>query len=292
MIKVYRFIFLAAAILCLSLRGEAQDSTKNKTSSYLEAGTNYLSNNVYLGRHDSLRIPYLTPSLNYYNKSGFYASGSLSYLTSAADSRIDLVEIDAGYSYVKNKFSAQLSAERDFYNSQSKNVKAETKGSLNASVSYDWIFVKPLLEGGIVFNDKNDYYAAFGLSHAFFFDHDNFEIDPSFLINASTQNYYNAYYSQRKYKVKRKNGTVSMNSTKAYLPNTSQFKILDYEISAPVYYALGNFIIDFTPTESIPVNPNVAVVTVTPSSGNAVTKYKTEKLSSIFYWSAGITYSF
>lgn len=294
MTNVYRFIFLATLVLCLSVRGEAQDSTKNSATdhSYFEAGIDYLSNNVYLGRHDSLRIPYLTPTISYYNKTGFYATGSLSYLASRANSEVDLLALGAGYSYVKNKFSADLSLEKDFYNSASKNVRAETKGSLNATVSYDPGFIQPVLQGGMVFNIKNDYYAGFGLSHAFYFDDDNFQIDPSFLINASTQNYYNAYYSKRKYKVKRKNGTVALTSTRAYLPNTSQFKIMDYELSVPVEYALGNFIFNFTPAESIPVNPNVAVVTVTPPSGNAVTKTKTEKLSSIFYWSAGFTYTF
>jgi len=294
MTNVYRFIFLATLPVFLSLRSEAQDSTKNNATdhSHVEAGIDYLSNNVYLGRHDSLRIPYLTPTISYYNKTGFYATGSLSYVHDTQSSDIDQVEISAGYTYVKNKFAGDLSLEKDFYNSASKNVRAETKGSLNAIVSYDFGFIKPELDGGLVFNLKNDYYSGFGLSHAFYFDDDNFEIDPSFLVNASTQNYYNAYYSKRKYKVKRKKGTVALTSTKAYLPNTSQFKIMDYEISVPVEYSLGNFIFNFTPAESIPVNPNVAVITVTPPSGNAVTRTKTEKLSSIFYWSAGFTYSF
>ena len=118
--KNYRCLFLCATLFSLLPNATAQDSTKNNEDdqSYFEAGLSYLSNNVYLGRHDSLKIPYLAPSFNYYNKSGFYAGTSLSYLNSAANSRIDLVEIEAGYAFTKDKFSGILSIEKDFYNSQ------------------------------------------------------------------------------------------------------------------------------------------------------------------------------
>ncbi|MEO7044065.1 MAG: hypothetical protein ABI091_02070 [Ferruginibacter sp.] len=292
--KIYRCLFLCATLFSLLPNVKAQDSTKNNRDeqSYFEAGLSYLSNDVYLGRHDSLKIPYLTPSFNYYNKSGFYAGASLSYLSSGGNNRVDLVELEAGYAFTMDKFSGIFSVEKDFYNSQSKNVKAETKGSFDGMFSYDFGFIKPLLQGGIDFNARDDYSAGFGLSHSFFLADDNLEINPSLLINASTQNYYNSYYTKRKFATKRKNQTVAVTTTKAYLPNASEFKIMDYEFSLPMDYSLGKFIFDITPTGVIPVNPNVTVVTVTPPSGISVTRTKTEKLNNIFYWSAGITYDF
>jgi len=292
--KIYRGLFVFGSFFCFLPNVNAQHSNKSDDSdaSYFEAGLSYLSNSTYLGRHDSLKIPYLTPSFSYYNKSGFYATGSLSYLKSNGISRVDNFEINAGYMFTVNKVSGDFSIEKDFYNSQSKNVKAETKGSVDGTLSYDFGFVKPSLQGAIVFNDKDDYSAGFGLEHSFFFADDNFEITPTFLINASTQNYYNAYYIKRKFKLKRKNQSVPVTTTKAYLPNSSEFKIMDYEFSLPIDYSLGKFIFDITPTLADPVNPNEAVVTVTPPSGISVTKTRTEKLSSIFFWSAGFTYDF
>lgn len=292
--KIYRCLFVCITFFSVLPNVKAQDSTKSDGTdkSYFEAGLSYLSNNVYLGRHDSLRIPYLTPSFNYYNKSGFYAGTSLSYMTSAGNSRVDLVEIEAGYAFTKNKFSGIISAEKDFYNSQSKNVRAETKGSLNGTFSYDFGFIKPLLQGGIVFNTRDDYYAAFGLGHSFFFADDNLEVNPSLLINAGTQNYYNSYYTKRKFATKRKDQTGSGTTIKAYLPNVSNFKIMDYEFSLPVDYSLGKFVFDITPTEAFPVNPNVVELTVTPPSGIPVSRTKIENLNNIFFFSAGITYSF
>ncbi|HET7114921.1 MAG TPA: hypothetical protein VFI29_00420 [Hanamia sp.] len=292
--KIYRCLFVCITFFSVLPNVKAQDSTKSDGTdkSYFEAGLSYLSNNVYSGRHDSLRIPYLTPSFNYYNKSGFYAGTSLSYMTSAGNRRVDLVEIEAGYAFTKNKFSGIISAEKDFYNSQSKNVRAETKGSLNGTFSYDFGFIKPLLQGGIVFNTRDDYYAAFGLGHSFFFADDNLEVNPSLLINAGTQNYYNSYYTKRKFATKRKDQTGSGTTIKAYLPNVSNFKIMDYEFSLPVDYSLGKFVFDITPTEAFPVNPNVVELTVTPPSGIPVSRTKIENLNNIFFFSAGITYSF
>ena len=40
--------------------------------SYFAAGISYLTNSVYNGRKDSLSTPYLTPTLGYYDKSGFF----------------------------------------------------------------------------------------------------------------------------------------------------------------------------------------------------------------------------
>ena len=292
--KIYRWLFVCVSFFCLLPNVKAQDSTKSNESeaSYFEAGLSYLSNSAYLGRHDSLKVPYLTPTFSYYNKSGFYATGSLSYLKSNGISRIDYFGIDAGYMFTVNKLSGDFSIEKDFYSSQSKNVKAETKGSVHGALSYDLGFVKPSLQGAIVFNNKDDYSAGFGLEHSFFLADDNFEITPSFLINASTQNYYNAYYTKRKFNTKKKNQSVPVTTTKAYLPNASEFKIMDYEFSLPLDYSLGKFIFDFTPTVALPVNPNEAVVTVTPPSGISVTKNRVEKLSSIFFWSVGVTYDF
>ena len=114
--KIYCCIFVCASLFSLLPDAKAQDSTRNSApdKSYFEAGLSYLNNNVYQGRHDSLRIPYLIPSIKYYNKSGFYAGASVSYLSSPQDSRVDLFALEAGYAFTKNKFSGLVSVDKDF----------------------------------------------------------------------------------------------------------------------------------------------------------------------------------
>ncbi|MBS1735345.1 MAG: hypothetical protein JSS98_01915 [Bacteroidetes bacterium] len=291
--KMRPCLFVCAAFFCWIPKMQAQDSAKSDETekSHFEAGLSYLSNNIYLGRQDSLRVPYLTPTFSYYHKSGIYFSSSLSYLNSEGVSRIDLFDIDAGYSFTASNLSGDFYVEKDFYNSQSQNVKAETKGSVNGTLSYDLGFIKPVMQGGIELNKVNDYYAALGVSHTFSLLNDQLEIDPSFLVNASTQNAYNSYYHKRKFATKRKQ-TGAFTSIQAYLQNASDFKIMDYEFSLPTDYTAGKFTFDFTPTAAVPVNPNVVVETVTPPSGISETKTKTEKITNTFFWSIGVTYNF
>src|ERR1700712_5740709 len=78
-----------------------EDTTAKKpvsapVKSYFSAGLSYLTNSVYNGRKDSVATPYITPTIGYYDKSGFFIDGSLSYLSRAGSSRIDLFNIEAG----------------------------------------------------------------------------------------------------------------------------------------------------------------------------------------------------
>lgn len=84
----------------------------SKAKSYFSLGLNYLSNSVYNGRKDSLATPYLTPSLGYYDKSGFFVSGSLSYLMRTGASRIDLFSLDAGYDFSIKKFDGEIAVSK------------------------------------------------------------------------------------------------------------------------------------------------------------------------------------
>src|SRR5215469_18695451 len=49
---------------------QKKDSTAPKKSHWV-AGLTYQNNDVYLGRRDSIAVPYLSPSFGYHDKSGF-----------------------------------------------------------------------------------------------------------------------------------------------------------------------------------------------------------------------------
>jgi hypothetical protein len=293
--KTYLPILLSI-LFSLSLQGlKAQDNADDSTTatSHWEASISYLSNSVYLGRKDSLKVPYITPTIGYYNKSGFYITGSLSYLSGSTQSQIDLFELEAGYTFTANKLDGAISFSKDFYNSKSYGVKSETKGSLDGSLDYDLGFIKPSMQAEIAFNFKSDYSLGLGLEHTFSAADDNLEITPSFLLNASTQNFYSSYYNKRKYSQKRKKANnTGIESITAYLPNAAEFKIMDYEFSVPVDYKAGNFTFNFTPTLAVPTNPNIVILTVKSLNGDTHTKTSTEKLSNVLYWSARVTLSF
>lgn len=269
----------------------AQDETDSSQTdlpkSYFKASIEYLNNSVYLGRKDSSVIPYLTPQLYYHLKSGLFIDAGISYLSN--ENRVDASTIGAGYSFSKKKWDGEISAEKYFYSSQSYNVKAETKGSVMGSLSYDAGLIEPSLSGSVSFSTKNDYGASLGLEHYFSLFNDQADINPSFVINASTQNSYAQYYQKRKYAKTRKGKNIGYTATANTL-NTSNFKVLDYELSAPLEYTAKKFTFSFTPTYAIPVNPATVLLTIKTSSGTTSTRTFTENLSNSFFWTFGIAY--
>lgn len=299
-------LFCALSVLFLALQGKAQDkqpdssstdktsSTKTRTS-YWEAGVHYINDNVYLGRKDSATIPYLTTSLGYYHSSGLYVNGSMSYTSEEGQGRIDLFTLEGGYEFSAGNFNGGLSAAKYFYNAQSANVAAEMKGSLSAYAGYDLNVVTLTAEGSMGFSTKPDFTAAFGMEHSFSLADDKLEITPTVTANASTQNYYDGYYSNRRYKVSRKrqqSGGPSYYDVSAMVENASKFKILDYELSLPIKYTLNSFRFKLTPVLAIPVNPAHVAYTVKPAGGRSTTYEQVEQIGNHFFIQAAVSVRF
>lgn len=284
--------FSIPAILIFQTAFSQQDSTQNRIDSTdkktkLNIAVSYLSNSVYLGRKDSSVISYISPGLYLTTPSGFFAAGNVSFLTQ--ESRIDLFTLEAGYSFNKNNFEASVAATQLFYNNQSVNVKADLSSSLSAYASYLLPFVKPSGSGTISLgNNKTDYTASFGVEQSFSTNNEAFNFTPAFYVNASTENYYEGYYKNRKFGKGRRGRSVT---TTAQLLNASRFKIMDYELQVDAEYNVNHFSFYFEPAYAMPVNPNVVVVTTKPQVGPAFTQTFTEKISNTFYWTLGASYN-
>lgn len=238
----------------------AQDmnTDTNKKQSYFKAAGNYLSNSVYYGRTDSLVTPYLTPSLGYYNKRGFYVTGSLSYLTNAAESRIDLYSFNAGYDFdLTKKLSGSVYGNKSFYNQSSTAIKSDVKGNLGAYLSYDFDFLQVIGGTDIMFSNKTDIGLNVGLTHTFTFGEENklFTIIPSVVANMSTLHFYEGYTTRKIGKKVRKEipNLVSSNSTT--MVDNNKLTLLDFECSLPLTYDFKKIGFFITPTLAIPQNP-------------------------------------
>ena len=269
------------------------DSSAGAKTSYWQADLGYLSNSVYLGRKDSVRLPYLTPSVSYHNKSGLYMSGGLWYLPAAGDHRIDMGYVEAGYSFSVHQFEAQVSATKYFYSEESTNVNANVKAGLDLYTAYDWDFLTPSAELTLNFSKQTDYILTLGLEHSFYAG-DHITITPSVFMNAGTQNAYNSYYQERKFaavrkKAKARNMPYVIGSN---VQNAAAYKTLDYEGSLPINYTLHRFTFNITPTVALPVNPANIQYTVKSPTGNVHTTTYREAIQNSFYWSTGVTFTF
>ena len=276
-----RKIILTCCLLHCCIILFAQDEKSPPKKSYVKGSLEFVNNSVYLGRTDSITTTYFNPSLGYYDKSGFFVSGSASYLAHSNENRFDVFNLDAGYDFSAGNFNGEIAAEKSFFNSNSTNVKSEVKGNLSFQGTYDFGFIETSLQPGINFGTKNDYSLVWTVDHNFTVADDALEITPSFLLNGSTRNFYGSYYKNRK--LKKKNGPGV--SVSASVLDASEFKVMNYEFTLPLVYTIKKFSIGFTPSYSIAANPAVVTITTKRASGIIVTQTITEKIQNLFYYS-------
>ena len=190
------------AILCIvcclfaQFNLHAQEKSKEEQS-YFKLSGSYLTNAVYNGRKDSATLPYITPSLAYYDKSGFNIGVSASYLNSADAHRIDLFSIDAGYNFkIAKQVNGSVYASKYFYNTNSTNVQGNAKGLLGGTVSYENDILSISGDIGVLFSQKNDFFFIPSIYHGFSFGSDDNEwnIAPTVTASIGTLNYYKQYF--------------------------------------------------------------------------------------------------
>ena len=247
----------------------------------------YLSDNVYQGRSDSVKIPYITAGIRYIHKSGLFAGVSASYLST--EGRTDLFELSGGYMISKGKWDAEISGTKYYYNTNSYSVNAETKGEISLYTAYDLGWISPSITAGMKFSQSTDYTTTLGLEHDLSFLDERLLVEPGIYMNASTQNYYNAYFQKRKYATNRKGQQKVVGTVTANTEDAATFKILDYELTVPVEYTQHRFTIGITPVYAIPVNANRVNITVTTANATRNKVYY-ETLSNRVYCSVDLTF--
>jgi hypothetical protein len=264
-IKYASFCFVIY-LFCLHSFSLAQTKKSKESVSYFKGSGSYLSNAVYNGRQDSLITPYITPSVGYYDKSGFYAAASLSYLSNSSGSRIDLFSLDAGYDFSLNdQWSGSVYAEKSFYNQSSTAIQSDIKGSLGGNLTYDFGLLQCTAGTDLLFAKKADISANFGLAHAFTLGEEGslFTISPTVFANLSTLHFYEGY-TNRKAGKKAAQLIPNLQSVEAITTvNNNKFTLLDYELSLPITYDGEKMGFYITPTYAIPQNPIYTTTTTT-----------------------------
>jgi len=274
---------------CLGQNTDLETESQVSKHSYFKTSVSYVNDNVYFGRRDSLKVPYVTPGFGYYNKSGIFFTASASFLTT--ENRFDLYTLGGGYLFAKDKWIGEVTVNKYVFSNQSYSVKSEVKADAGAVVGYDTGPLEFSLSAIASFSSATDFAAGFGLDHEFSLTNDQLKITPGFVMNGGTQYYYDNYYRRRRY-VKKRKGNLPQRTITAYTVNPGAFRILDYELSVPIDYDLNKFTFNFTPTVAIPVNPNTIIRTIKPVGQVAVTKVFTEKISTVFFWSVELMYKF
>ncbi len=281
-------VFINLLFFCIPIYIVAQDSTKvKKIKSYIVTDVSFQNDAVFMGRHDSIAAPYMVPSIGYYAASGFFADASLSYLTKANESRIDLFLLTAGYRFETKKLSGNISGTKYFFNDISNNIQSEIVADVSSKISYAFNFVKTSLTASTYFNKNSDpdFFVGAHLAKKFETRDESFEVIPTFSLYAGSQYFYEEYYKTgNKPIIGNGNGQNQQVETIILgINEVNKFNLLSIEFSMPINYYYKSFIISTTPQLAFPQS-NATFTTET-----TVIK---ENLKEVFYWSVGISYLF
>lgn len=268
-IKITCLFILSILFSSLALQAQSDTATSNK--SYFKFSGSYLSNFIYNGRQDSIPTPYITPSLGYYDKSGFYVIGSLSYLSSPKEKRLDLFSFDIGYEFsISKKLTGSVYANKSAYNQSSTAIQSDVKGNIGTYFSYDFNFLEFNTTTDITFANKTDIGVNMGLLHTFSFGEklNSFTLTPSFSANWSTLHFYEGYTNRKLSRLVIFLNPALASSVSTTTVNNSKMTLMDYEISIPLNYEYKNLGFFINPTVALPINPIYTTTTTVNKQPN------------------------
>ena len=276
------------------LLDKLETQLKQDKKASFKIGVNYLSNNVFMGRADTVRTPTILPEIKYIFKNGIYLAATANYIPNRVTNKLDGGSAVFGYDFdITDDFTGGASFTKLFYTANSTQIGSAINSTVNANLSYNIAdVITPIVSVDYNFLKQDfghDIFVNAGISHDFaidgiFGEKDLLIISPSANLNAGTQNFYDAYFILKKYKLTKKALALEQAAESLIVKREDQlskFKLLDYELSAPIEYKTGVLILSFTPTYAIAENKLPPRVTkgLMPGSG-------------IFYFEAGVALKF
>lgn len=260
----------------------------NDNESYFLTDVSYLNDTVFMGRRDSIAAPYIFPSIGYYDKTGFFADASVSYLTAPNENRMDLFLISSGFLFNSLKLSGGISGTAYFFSEDSYNVKSDIIGDISGILSYDMKVLEITLSSSVYFNKEGsaDIFAGFMLDRTYYTLDNKLLIDPRISFYAGSQYFYQEYYRSNRLGNRKGKGKGSIDTEPSptnivEIKEASEFNFLNWELSIPVQLYHKHFIFSLTPTWTFPLNG------ATITTEDIIIK---EDLKNTFYWSVGVSY--
>ena len=238
----------------LQNKKEEKDSlqtSEDKEKSYFEVKTSYTNNYNFNGRINTTPVPFISPYIGYFNKTGFSISSSLYYSLAQNEQRIEFFLIDAFYDFeINKKLSIGAYANKTTYDKSSNLFSSSIKGYLGGYFDYDFKYFNITVENTLLFSNKTDIAIAPSIYREIdVFDDEKFIIKPTFLANFSSTNFYEDLLQRGG--IKNHHNTIDVVTT----VDDKKIQIWDYEFSIPVEYNIKDFGIYAIPMVLFPQNP-------------------------------------
>jgi len=243
---------------------QTTDSTDDDSKNHVKGGVQYISNQSYAGRTDSLKLPVIIPSVNFETHVGLYIKASGYVNLSPNNKGFDGVSIEPGYEFSKNNWNGSISVIKYFISDSSNLIIAPVKASLEFYLENDNKILTPSLGAEYMFSDEgNDFIFYGGVSKSIKLTKDDKKLtatlEPAASVCGGTQNFYYSFlkhYAKNghaKNKGNRQNNNSSSGSDAAK-EQSQQFAILSTGLELPIDLTKGKFEWKTTPALESPLN--------------------------------------
>ncbi len=235
---------------------------------HLDLGVNSVTNNVYLGRKDGSKVPYLTAYISYYNRRGFYFDAAESYAFTKKTGHFDLSTLSAGYDHsFGTNVLAGVHAQKYIYYKNSPAVRSAITENAGVYCQFRNDLIEPTLAFDINNGINQDIVIKATLDHRFQLADKKLNIYPAFSFFLGTLHFYDQYFINRTLK----NDNIVISNA---IETPGKIKPVDLEFSAKTVLYAGKWMFTIIPTYAIPLG--AGKVTLPSGSYN-------EKLKNTFF---------
>ena len=242
---------------------QSSDSTDDDNKNHLKLGVQYVSNQTYAGRMDSLKLPVINPYINFETHLGLYVKATGYLNLSSGNTGFDGVGIETGYEFTKKNWNGSISFVKNFISDSSNLIIAPVKASFEFYLENDNKIVTPSIGAEYLFtNEGNDFIFYGGLSKSITVVKDHGDplvaLQPAVNINGGTQNFYYSYlkhYAKNSHG-KNKNGrnNILVPVTQTLEEQSQRFALLSTSFELPIDFTKGKFEWKTTPAIEAPFN--------------------------------------
>lgn len=256
-------IFLFVLVLLNGSINAQSDNEPEKQKTKFTTGLQFISDQTYAGRTDSLKLPVLVPSFSIKTAGGFYTKLKGYLNLSSGNSGFDGVSIEPGYAISNKHWDISLSVIKNFISDSSNLIIAPIKTSLEFYAGNQNKIINPSAGAEYLFtNEGNDFIVYGGLSKNFMVSKKDKEpeinFEPGFSLTGGSQNFFFSFL--KNYAA---NGKIKGRGRGSFLPviisqtvksKSQQFSLLSAEADLPVDISAGKFDCLITPTWETPVS--------------------------------------
>jgi len=261
-------ILVLFSLLLAAIYSYSQSDSCETERTHISTGLQFISNQTYAGRTDSLKLPVVIPEFNLEFPHGFFVNTKGYLNLSGGKTSFDGITIEPGYEFSKKNWNGSFSVIKNFMSDSSNLIIAPVNASLEFYLNKETKVVTPYIGSEYVFSaEGNDLILYGGFSKDIRFSKAdakaNFDVEPSVGLTAGSQNFYYSFLKKyapngqsrgsSKGKSRGSSGSTTTTSSTAK-QESNTFSLLSSSFEMPFTVTAHKFKWITTPALELPVN--------------------------------------